>query len=169
MTKLTNQQLAHYGLLGMQSAKTAKVTQPRQYKESAEQGSIAAYIKKYRSHIMFLTTRIEGKKEFWEQNQVKKLNTHSGIPDTFIIHPVGDFHGLWIEQKTFGTELTRKADGRFKSPHFANQYDTHCELWDRGYAAYFGIGITDSILIFERYIAGNAMAKQFFIPGYEKL
>lgn len=124
------------------------------YAESAEQGTIASYIKRKYPDIIFHTTRVEGKKEFWEQNQIKKLNSHSGFPDTFILQPLHGYGGLMIENKKFGTKLF-KVDGQFASEHYRNQYITHQKLIQAGYAVYFAVGISNAIEILESFICGN--------------
>lgn len=171
MTKLTQQQLADYGLLGYRSKPNAKVVQPkhRQYKEGAEQGTIAHYLKKYHEGLPFITIEREKQRTFRAQNQFKLLNSVDSIPDTFIMRPVGLFSGLWIENKKTCTKLIRLSDGRFTSEHLANQYDTHCRLWDEGYPAYFAIGPQQAIEIVEAYLSGNALPQQIFIKGFELL
>lgn len=125
----------------------------KKHLETREQLSIASYIKKYHKNIIFHTTRVESKKDFWEQNQIKKLNSHSGFPDTFILHPVGNFAGLMIEQKKLGTKLFNKS-GYFATEHLQNQYITHMALIKAGYAVYFTIGVHEAIETIESYLKG---------------
>lgn len=171
MTKLTHDQLTHYGLIGVRSAKTAKVVKPtkRNYQESSEQGTIAHALKREYPGLPFITIEREKQRNFSAQNRFKLLNSIECIPDTFIMRPVGSFGGLWIENKKTGTDLTRVTDGRFTSQHLANQYDTHCRLWDEGYAAYFAIGTEQALDIVRAYLSGAPLTKQIFIKGFELL
>ena len=131
-----------------------KERKPREYREASEQGSIAGYIKKYHPGIIFHTTRVEGKKEFWEQNQIKRLNSHTGFPDTFILEPRGKYHGLMIENKKSGTKLFKR-DGSYASEHFANQAATHELLRAKGYAVKFAVGVVEAIETLENYLKGE--------------
>lgn len=132
-----------------------KLTKPR-YAESAEQSTIATYLKRAYPNVIFHTTRVEGKKEFWAQNQIKKQNSHTGFPDTFILEPKGKYAGLMIENKRSGTKLFKK-NGQFINDHYRNQYQTHQLLLAKGYAVYFAIGITEAIELIDRYMRGDAM------------
>lgn len=130
----------------------------RNYKESKEQGSIAGYLKKYHPDIMFQTTTPEGKKELWQQNQIKKNNSHSGYPDTNILAARAGYNGLMIENKALGTKIFQiRQPNRFASEHLANQYNTHLKLRKQGFAVYFAVGVTDAVKILEAYLSGQPM------------
>lgn len=130
-----------------------------QFKESAEQGTFAGYIKKNHPIIRFKTNKPEGKKTMRGMNEIRKKNSNSGFPDMDIEKPVHPYAGLKIENKKSGTILTRS--GCIKD-EFAHQYVCHRQLIKDGYAVYFACSVQEAIDILEAYLSGRALPFQVF-------
>lgn len=133
------------------------------YTESREQGTIAGYLKKHHPNIEFETVEREGKRTPRAQMLIKKLNSRSGWPDTRIYASRGDFSSLMIENKANGTKLFQARLNRFTNRHYEEQYKCHQALIAAGHYVVFGIGISATIEIIERYLSGNPLP----LPVYD--
>ena len=81
----------------------------------------------------------------------KRLHPRRGYPDLFIAHPVGKYHGMYLELKKDGTRL-RKRNGDFASEHIKEQWEMLGALTLRGYKAEFAIGYDDAIAQIKAYL-----------------
>src|SRR6476469_9418041 len=73
----------------------------------------------------------------------KRLQSSRAYPDLFLAHPIGSFHGCYIELKRPGTKL-HKADGSlYADPHVREQAEMLQALRERGYVAEFAVGLEE--------------------------
>ena len=84
----------------------------------------------------------------------KRLHPRRGYPDLFIAHPMGKYHGMYLELKKDGTRL-RKRNGDFASEHIQEQWQMLGALTLRGYKAEFAIGYDDAVRQIKAYLAQN--------------
>lgn len=133
------------------------------YTESREQGTIASYLKKHHPTIEFETVEREGARNKVKQNMVKKNNSRSGWPDTRIYATCGTFSSLMIENKANGTKLFQARLNRFTNRHYEEQHKCHRALIAAGHYVVFGIGISTTIEIIDRYLSGNPLP----LPVYD--
>lgn len=83
-------------------------------------------------------------------------------PDLFIAEPVlmpgkpskrKAYQGLFLELKRAGTRLKTR-DGRWASPHIAEQAAMLADLQDKGYIAQFACGFVETQEIIDSYFQG---------------
>ena len=75
---------------------------------------------------------------------------HFKCPDLIILHPKGEFHGLFIELKV---EIPFKKNGELKSSeHLQGQQSTIDDLNKRGYFACFSWGFDMTVNIINSYL-----------------
>jgi hypothetical protein len=63
----------------------------------------------------------------------------------------GTYHGLFLELKRDGTRL-RKRDGRWASPHIAEQATVLARLQAHGYTAQFACGLDEATQLIDSYL-----------------
>lgn len=74
-------------------------------------------------------------------------------PDLFIAHPMGKYHGMYLELKKDGTRL-QKRNGDFASEHIKEQWEMLGALTLRGYRAEFACGFDEAKKIIDEYLGG---------------
>lgn len=86
----------------------------------------------------------------------KRMQSHSGWPDLFIMFDNHGYKGLFLELKKEDVTLTYKRGDRIgmlkKDLHIRNQAATHRRLIEQGYYACFAIGFDTAKDIIDRYI-----------------
>lgn len=86
----------------------------------------------------------------------KRMQSHSGWPDLFIMYDNHGYKGLFLELKKDNTTLTYKRGERkgtmVKDLHLRNQAVMHERLKQQGYWACFAVGLDQCIDIVDRYI-----------------
>jgi len=83
----------------------------------------------------------------------KRLQWRRGYPDLFIAHPMGKYHGMYLELKKDGTRL-QKRNGDFASEHIKEQWEMLGALTLRGYKAEFACGFDEAKKIIDEYLGG---------------
>lgn len=83
----------------------------------------------------------------------KRLQGRRGYPDLFIAHPMGKYHGMYLELKKDGTRL-QKRNGDFASEHIKEQWEMLGALTLRGYKAEFACGFDEAKKIIDEYLGG---------------
>ena len=85
----------------------------------------------------------------------KSLNKRRGFPDLFIMQPIKNYSGLFLELKKNHDELYCK-DGSFrKTEHINEQRDYIRALELRGYRAVFACGFDEAVNIIRDYLDGK--------------
>lgn len=149
MTKLTTEQLVHFGLIGAKSARTPKIINKQVEKlkvtERSVHNAVCKYLKLQYPNVMFLSDFGAGlhMTPGNAQLQNKQKSNHS-FPDLMIFEPRGGYHGLFIEIK--------RDDKLVKSDHTKRQGECHTELVTKGYLATFGLGFDQCKKIIDFYL-----------------
>lgn len=84
----------------------------------------------------------------------KRLHPRRGYPDLFIAHPMGRYHGMFLELKKDGVKLYKR-NGDFASEHIEEQWQMLGALTLRGYKAEFAIGYDDAVRQIKAYLGQN--------------
>lgn len=111
--------------------------------EQAEQETFFTWLAIQHPKLADLAFAIpNGRTSAKEGSKYKKMGARSGIPDAFIAHPVGAYHGLFIEFK-------RKDGGSGLSPAQKVWFE---RLRASGYACVLACGWEDGKQAVERYL-----------------
>ncbi len=84
-----------------------------------------------------------GKRNATEAARLKAQGVKAGVPDLFLAHPSGDYHGLFIEMKAGDNKPTR------------NQLQWIEDLRCEGYAACVCYGWQSAAAVILKYIKGG--------------
>lgn len=84
----------------------------------------------------------------------KRLQHGRAYPDLFIAHPVGSFHGGYIELKKEGERMIKR-DGTYASDHIAEQAEVLAKLRSLGYFAEFAVGWDEAKQTIDDYLRGR--------------
>lgn len=87
-----------------------------------------------------------------QAGMMKSIQGGTGWPDLFIAEPRGRFHGLFIEVKPEGTNITKVRTPEYATPHIADQASVIGELEGRGYAACFCCGFNEAQKVIDAYL-----------------
>lgn len=120
---------------------------------------VVDYLKLQYPGILFRTDFAAGiKMTLGQAVKHKKLQAGRAWPDIFVAAPmykeqVVDWYGLFIELKKEGTKLKAK-NGRWASPHIAEQAEVLTYLRFNGYCATFACGFEAAKDVIDKYLAG---------------
>ena len=121
-------------------------------KEESTHLAICNYIRLQYPDVIFMSDGSGLKLPMGLAIKYSKLKSGKGIPDLFIAHPVGEYHGLFIEIKRLGKKVF-KSDGYLrKDEHLQQQKDILDRLCDIGYFARFAIGFDEAKEIIDNYM-----------------
>lgn len=83
-----------------------------------------------------------------------KLQKGKSYPDIFFPHPIGRWHGLYIEFKTGRSEVYNQDGTMVANEHIRDQWAELQRLRGQGYKAEFGFGVDHSLEVLGDYLAG---------------
>lgn len=83
-----------------------------------------------------------------------KLQKGKSYPDIFFPHPIGRFHGLYIEFKTDRGEVYNQDGTMVANSHIREQWQELQRLSGMGYKAVFGFGVDHAERVVEDYLGG---------------
>jgi hypothetical protein len=122
-------------------------------KEQKLQTLVSDYInKKYRGTIFFCDVAAGLHLPIWIGALVKRWRSSKGLPDVYIFEPQGEYKALMLELKV---SSPLKKDGSVKKDdHLQEQNAIQAALRNKGYAAYFVVGIHHSMAMIDWYMGG---------------
>lgn len=128
----------------MQTMLKASDFNPR---EDAEQEAVfdwAAWSPEHRALKWLHHTPNGGSRNKAEAARFQRLGVKKGVADIFLPHPVGGYHGLWIE-------LKRRKGGRLTEA----QIDFLGDMRAEGYAAGVARGSDEAVSMIRAYLEGR--------------
>jgi len=160
--------LLEYGLLGVKSAKTAKIVTEEQdkknrasrYAEMTLQATFCKWVSKEYPNVKFIHHEREGKRGGFKQNQNKVLNTAGSMPDWETTQTTDRYAGLLIEFKRPGEDWLLKS-GHVK-PKYVHQYECHLQLWEQRKVVYFCNDLEIAKMILKQYLEGRTMRQRTY-------
>jgi hypothetical protein len=85
--------------------------------------------------------------------KLKRLRSRGTHLDIYVLHPVGNWHGLVIELKA--KNIYKKDGTLYKDEHLEDQQKTIDALNKLGYYATFAVGFDQAKSIVDNYLNGN--------------
>lgn len=115
------------------------------------QKSICRYLDLQYPSILYLSTGTSLKLTMGQAVRNKSIQKNGfKVPDLIILHPSGQYHGLFLELKI---ESPYKKNGEIKSnEHLQGQAKSIIELTKRGYYAVFAIGFDNAKMFIDEYL-----------------
>lgn len=117
--------------------------------------AISTYLKLQYPHVLFHFDYAGLNLSIVQAARMKSIQGLIGYPDLFIAHPVGRWHGLFIEVKKDGHQIFTSKGVVKKDKHIQEQIDFSTKLYYRGYAAYFGYSFDSIKDIIDKYLNNN--------------
>ncbi len=154
MEKLTKQQLAEMGLIGVRSAKHKVVKEAdlkNKVTELSVHNAVCKYLKLQYPGVMFLSDFGAGIKlsHGMADRQSMQKSNHA-FPDIMIFEPRGGYYGLFIEIKR-NDDIYKKNGDFKKNEHIYDQIICRDLLNSKGYLANFGCGFDECKQIIDNY------------------
>lgn len=123
--------------------------------EAQEYSQVCKWLKEEYPAVMFNTDMSGMRLSMGMAMHAKRVRSHNGMPDLFIIESRKNFSGLFIELKRTGEKLFMKDGTTPVSDHVAEQFIVRHELMKRGYKCEFAIGLENAKKIIQEYLTNN--------------
>lgn len=123
--------------------------------EAHEHLMLCTYIKANYPDAVFTTDLSGVRVSIGTARKLPSLRSSNGIPDLLIFEPRGGYHGLMIEMKASGKNVTKK-DGTLKhDEHLIEQNEVLRSLRHKGYYAEFALGFEQGRELVDAYMSAK--------------